>query len=164
MMPSACQSRKELRAIVLTLLFFLPLLVGCGSGDDDGRRLGDLIVGTWQRGWQEGDVEIEGDTELTPDDLAYDRFVFGGDGSYNGMVRDGSFKALDRQGTVLIEGTYRCDNHNLQLTFADSGGQRQTFLMQVLSFTDDAIRLCFQHEGGVTVRLVIRSYSSSSIP
>ena len=39
---------------------FLLLLASCGGGDDDGRRLGENIVGIWQRGWEEGDVVIEG--------------------------------------------------------------------------------------------------------
>ena len=43
------------RAACVAALFFL---IGCGSGDDDGRRLGEQIVGTWQRGWGEGDVVI----------------------------------------------------------------------------------------------------------
>ena len=68
----------------LATLFFL---LGCGTGDDDGRRLGDFIVGTWQRGWGEGDVVIEGNTDLEPENLAYDKFMFRADGSYNGMMR-----------------------------------------------------------------------------
>ena len=38
-------------ALVAALILF----TACGGGDDDGRRLGDMIVGTWQRGWGEGD-------------------------------------------------------------------------------------------------------------
>ena len=44
----------------LYLFLLLPLFVCCGSGDDDGSRLGEQIVGTWYRGWEEGDVEIIG--------------------------------------------------------------------------------------------------------
>ena len=32
-------------------IVFLLFFVSCGGGDDDGRRLGEVIVGTWQRGW-----------------------------------------------------------------------------------------------------------------
>ena len=55
------------------LLFLLSfLLLSCGGGDDDGQRLGEVIVGTWQRGWDKGDIVIDGDTELKPEDFAYD--------------------------------------------------------------------------------------------
>ena len=66
-------------------------LLSCGTGDDDGSRLGEQIVGTWYRGWEEGDVEIIGDVDLLPEDFIYHYFTFNGDGTYNGMVRDGSF-------------------------------------------------------------------------
>lgn len=49
------------RAAMVAALVFL---TACGGGDDDGRRLGEMIVGTWQRGWGEGDVVIDGDTDL----------------------------------------------------------------------------------------------------
>jgi len=45
---------------LLFIVFMLPLMLSCGVGDDDGERLGDYIVGTWLRGWEEGDVVIEG--------------------------------------------------------------------------------------------------------
>ena len=77
-------SKTTIRAVFLTALI---LLSACGSGDDDGRRLGELIVGTWQRGWGEGDVVFEGETELTPENFTYDKYEFHDDGSYNGMVR-----------------------------------------------------------------------------
>ena len=86
------------RAACLAALIFLP---ACGAGDDDGRRLGDIIVGTWQRGWGEGDVVIEGTTELNPEDFSYDKFVFRDDGSYNGMVRKGSFSAWSFSGSLI---------------------------------------------------------------
>ena len=74
-------SKKLLyRAACLAALLFV---FACGGGDDDGRRLGEVIVGTWQRGWGEGDVVIEGDTDLRPENFAYDQFVFNDDGSYN---------------------------------------------------------------------------------
>ena len=41
-------------------------LFSCSGGDDDGRRLGEVIVGTWQRGWNEGDIIIEGDPDVKP--------------------------------------------------------------------------------------------------
>lgn len=166
-MPALTHRLRELRAVALMLLFSWPLLVACGSGDDDGRRLGDILVGTWQRGWDEGDVVIEGMTDLAPENIAYDRFVFRGDGSYNGMVRQGSFTATDREGVPLLEGTYRCDNRNLRLEFTDGGGHRQAILAQVLSYTGDTVMLSYQHgDGSVTVRLVLRKraadgYSSS---
>ena len=72
--------------VLLTSLSFL----SCGAGDDDGRRLGDVIVGTWQRGWGDDDVIIEGDVDVKPHELSYDKFIFLGDGSYNGMLRKGS--------------------------------------------------------------------------
>ena len=79
----------------------LVFLTACGGGDDDGRRLGEMIVGTWQRGWGEGDVVIDGDTDLGPDNFTYDQFVFRGDGNYNGMVRKGTFTAYDTEGMVI---------------------------------------------------------------
>ena len=96
-------------------IIFLLLLASCGGGDDDGRRLGEVIVGTWQRGWGEGDVVIEGNTDLRPENFAYDQFVFNDDGSYNGMVRNGTFIAYDTHGSVIFEGKYQCDNHNMKL-------------------------------------------------
>ena len=105
-------SKTIIRAVFLTALILLP---ACGSGDDDGRRLGELIVGTWQRGWGEGDVVFEGETELTPENFTYDKFEFHDDGSYNGMVRKGTFIAYDTRGQIIFEGRYQCDNHNLKL-------------------------------------------------
>ena len=60
-------------------------LYSCDGGDDDGRRLGEVIVGTWQR----DEIIIDGDTSIKPEDLTYDLFYFYGDGDYNGMVRTG---------------------------------------------------------------------------
>ena len=123
---------KKLLLLLLPLLF----LTGCGGGDDDGRRLGDHIVGTWQRGWEEGDVVIEGDTEWRPEDFSYDLFVFRDDGNYNGMVRNGSFAAYDIFGDIIYEGNYRCDNNNLKLEFKDEEGIKRTILA-----LDDAMEL-----------------------
>ena len=135
----------------------LIFMLGCGAGDDDGQRLGELIVGTWQRGWGEGDVIIEGDTDLEPENFTYDKFIFMPDGKYNGMVRDGSFSAYDDFGDLIYDGTYRCDNNNLKLQFTDDGGHKQTILAQVLSFTDDTINLRYENEDyNVTVTLIIR--------
>lgn len=148
--------------MVLPLLFTIHCLlftVSCGTGDDDGRRLGELIVGTWQRGWGEGDVVIDGDTELQPRNLAYDYFVFNGDGSYNGMVRKGTFAAYDTFGDLVYDGTYQCDNNNLKLEPSSGEG---TILAQVISFTENTILLRYRNEAyDVTVTVVL--YSSSSM-
>ena len=93
-------------------MLFLPLFICCGSGDDDGSRLAEQIVGTWYRGWEEGDVEIIGDVSVAPEDFIYHYFKFNGDGTYNGMVRDGSFCAYDTYGDTIYAGTYKCDNDN----------------------------------------------------
>lgn len=138
--------------------FFLMLLmlVAC-TGDDDGRRLGEQIVGTWQRGWGEGDVIVEGETELGPENFTYDLFVFNNDGSYNGMVRNGSFISTDTDGDIVLEGSYQCDNHNLRLEFSDSEGDRQKILAQVVSFTEDTMVLQYViGDYGVTVTITLR--------
>ena len=147
-------SKALYRAACLAALLFL---CGCGGGDDDGRRLGEMIVGTWQRGWGEGDVIIEGDTDFQPEDFSYDLFVFKGDGNYNGMVRDGSFASYDEFGEVIYEGRYRCDNNNLKLEFTDEGGRKQTILAQVLMFTEDTLKIKYENEEyNVTVTMVLR--------
>lgn len=133
------------------------LMSACGGGDDDGRRLGEMIVGTWQRGWGEGDVIIEGDTDFEPENFSYDRFVFRSDGTYNGMVRDGSFSACDESGDIVYEGQYRCDNNNLKLEFTDEGGRKQTILAQVLMFTEDTLKIKYENEEyNVTVTMILR--------
>ena len=138
------------------LLFFL----GCTGGDDDGRRLGEMIVGTWQRGWGEGDVVIDGDTELQPENFTYDKFIFNNDGTYNGMVRKGTFVTIDKEGEVIFEGDYQCDNNNLRLEFLDEGGRKQKILAQIVSFTEHEILLRYDSaEWGVTVSLNIRKSS-----
>jgi hypothetical protein len=147
--------------------FLLPLfsflLSSCGSGDDDGRRLGELIVGNWQRGRDEGDVIIEGDTQWRPEDFIYDIFAFRNDGSYNGMVRNGSFTAYDVYGDVIYEGTYRCDNNNLKLEFNDESGRKQTILAQVLMFTEDTFVIKYENEeNSITVTITLRKTQSSS--
>ena len=60
------------------LLLFTPLFFfsSCGSGDDDGNRLAEQIVGTWYRGREEGDVEIIGDVDVAPEDFIYYYFTF----------------------------------------------------------------------------------------
>ena len=143
------------RAVCLTALLFL---FACGGGDDDGRRLGEIIVGTWQRGWNEGDVVIEGDTDLKPENFAYDRFEFHDDGSYNGMVRKGSFIAYDKEGYIIYEGNYQCDNHNLKLEPTTGEG---TLLAQVMSFTDNTLMLRYENEQyNVTVTFIVRKLST----
>ena len=136
----------------LTTIFILLLLSSCGSGDDDGNRLGEVIVGTWLRGWGEGDVVIEGSTELEPENLAYDHFIFHDDGTYNGMVRKGTFESFDTHGDLIFEGNYQCDNHNLKL---EPKGVA-TILAQVLSFTDTTIHLRYTNEEyDVTITLIV---------
>ena len=144
-------SKTIIRAVFLTALI---LLSACGSGDDDGRRLGELIVGTWQRGWGEGDVVFEGETELTPENFTYDKFEFHDDGSYNGMVRKGTFIAYDTRSQIIFEGRYQCDNHNLKLEPSTIEG---AILAQVVSFTDDTICLKYTFEEvDISVSLIIR--------
>ena len=138
-------------------------MTSCGTGDDDGRRLGELIVGTWQRGWGEGDVVIEGETDLKPENFTYDQFVFRGDGDYNGMVRKGTFSSYDTEGEVIYEGDYQCDNNNLKLQYLDEGGTKRTILAQIVSFTDDSIRIRYENEQyNVTVTFIIRKLNNES--
>ena len=153
--------------MVLPLLFTIHcslFTISCGAGDDDGHRLGDIIVGTWQRGWGEGDVIIEGDTDLEPMNFSYDKFEFRGDGSYNGMVRQGSFSAWDRFGSLIYEGAYQCDNNNMRLEYTDSEGVKRKILAQVTTFSDEAIWLRYENEDyGVTVSFVIRKAAPLSL-
>lgn len=147
----------------LLILLWPLLLMACGTGDDDGRRLGETIVGTWQRGWDEGDVIIEGDTDLEPDNFAYDQFVFRSDGTYNGMMRKGTFSAYDYRGRIIYEGDYQCDNNNLKLQYTEEGGTRRSILAQVTEFTDKAIRFRYEEEQHhVTVAFIIRKLSNES--
>ena len=144
-------SKVICRAACLAALLFT---LSCGGGDDDGRRLGEIIVGTWQRGWGEGDVIIEGDTELTPDNFTYDRFEFHADGSYNGMVRKGTFIAYDINGSVIFEGNYQCDNHNVKLEPISGEGN---MLAQVVSFTDNTLLLRYENDAyNITLTFIIR--------
>ena len=130
---------------VTFLLFLLTsLTTSCGSGDDDGGRLGEQIVGTWYRGWEEGDVEIVGDVDVAPEDFIYHYFTFAGDGTYNGMVRDGSFCAYDTYGDTIYAGTYKCDNDNLRLEYTN-GSQKQKIQARVLSFDDMTIKLEYKN-------------------
>ncbi len=149
------------RAVLMAALMFT---CSCGAGDDDGQRLGEYIVGTWYRGWDKGDVIIDGDTDLEPENFSYDKFVFMPDGKYNGMMRNGSFTAYDVFGDVIYEGTYRCDNNNLRLEFVNESGSNQKILAQVMSFTEDTITLRYENEEyNVTVTMIIRkNYSSST--
>lgn len=124
------------------------LIVSCGGGDDDGRRLGETIIGTWQR----GEVVIDGDTELQPEDIDLDKFIFQADGTYNGMVRQGSFVATDVEGENVMEGSYKCDNSTLRM---ESG--RQVIVAQVAAFSDDMIQLRYVNETyHVTISLTLR--------
>ncbi len=154
-------SKLLYRAVIMAALIFT---CSCGAGDDDGQRLGEYIVGTWYRGWDKGDVIIDGDTDLEPENFSYDKFVFMPDGKYNGMMRNGSFTAYDVFGDVIYEGTYRCDNNNLRLEFVNESGSNQKILAQVMSFTEDTITLRYENEEyNVTVTMIIRkNYSSST--
>ena len=59
-------SGKVWKLLLLLFTFhFSFLMTSCDGGDDDGRRLAEHIVGTWQRGWNEGDIIIEGDTTFS---------------------------------------------------------------------------------------------------
>ena len=143
-------------ALVAALILF----TACGGGDDDGRRLGDLIVGTWQRGWGEGDVVIEGDTDLDPENFTYDQFVFRGDGDYNGMVRKGTFSSYDTQGRVIYEGDYLCDNNNLKLQYLDESDVKRTILAQVVDFDESSIWIRYEEEQhNIAVTFIIRKLS-----
>ncbi|MBR1409742.1 MAG: hypothetical protein IJ580_01405 [Prevotella sp.] len=145
------------------LLFFPLMLMACGGGDDDGRRLGDQIVGTWQRGWGEGDVVIEGDTDLKPENFTYDQFVFRGDGKYNGMVRSGSFSSYDTDGDIIYEGEYQCDNNNLKLQYIDEDGTKQAILAQVVAFDNNSIRIRYEEERyNIAVTFIIRKLNNES--
>ena len=131
--------------ILFTIHCSLFTLISCGGGDDDGRRLGDSIVGTWQRGWGPGDVVIDGDTDLEPENFVYDQFVFRSDGAYNGMVRKGTFSSYDTEGEIIYEGDYQCDNNNLKLQYTDS------------------IRFRYEEEQyNITVTFIIRKLSNES--
>lgn len=141
---------------MLPLLLLSILFLSCAGGDDDGRRLGEMIIGTWQRGWNAGDVVIDGETDISPEDFSYDRFVFHDDGSYNGMVRKGTFLIMDTEGEVVFTGNYQCDNHNLKLESTGDEG-RQVILAQVISFTEDTIQLQYVNENfHVTISLILR--------
>ena len=143
--------------LLFTIHCSLFSLSSCGVGDDDGQRLGEYIVGTWLRGWGEGDVIIEGDTDLEPENFSYDSFIFMPDGKYNGMMRSGSFSAYDEFGDIIYEGTYRCDNNNLKLEYTNDSGGKQTILAQVLSFTEDTMTLRYENEEyNVSVTLILR--------
>ena len=164
-----CEEKIKAKKFVISCLILLTFslshlltFTSCGSGDDDGRRLGELIVGTWQRGWGEGDVVVEGDTNFQPGDFGFDLFIFHDDGTYNGMIREGSFSCYDEFGYVIYEGRYRCDNNNLKLTFTDEGGHKQTLLAQVLMFTEDTIKMKYEDEAyNVSVTMIIRKTERS---
>ncbi len=146
------------RAACLAALIFF---ASCGTGDDDGSRLGEQIVGTWQR----ADLQIEGDTDFVPEDFNNDLFIFNGDGSYNGMVRQGTCSSISRYGTVIFEGEYKCDNANLRIEF-DEDGTKRKILAQVVSFTDTTLLLQYKDDDyNITVRLLLnylgRDYSAS---
>ena len=148
---------------LLYLVFLLPLMLSCGVGDDDGERLGDYIVGTWLRGWEEGDVVIEGsplDEDgypiWTPERFTDSKYCFNDDGGYNGMVRTGSFYSLNIDGDTIYTGNYRCDNSNLQLNFMMQGRQRQ-ILAQVASFSETMMTIRYHYvESQLDITVIMR--------
>ena len=158
---------KLLRKVSLAGLLLL-LLTGCGVGDDNGERLGEYIVGTWQRGWGPGDVIIEGapepedpdDPGWTPERFSYDKFIFNGDGTYNGMIRTGTFTVLGKQGETIFTGDYKCDNSNLKMDFTNEDGQRGTILALVRSFTETTLIISYEAEelgaSGIRVQMTLR--------
>lgn len=128
------------------------LIIACGGGDDDGRRLGETIIGTWQR----GEVIIDGEADLNPEDINLDKFVFRADGDYNGMVRKGSFVTMDAEDKTVLEGNYKCDNSTLRLE-----SSQQVIVAQVMAFTDDTIQLRYVLESyHVTISLTLRKVSN----
>ncbi|MBP5778049.1 MAG: lipocalin family protein [Prevotella sp.] len=128
------------------------LIIACGGGDDDGRRLGETIIGTWQR----GEVIIDGEPDLNPEDINLDKFVFRADGDYNGMVRKGSFVTMDAEDKTVLEGNYKCDNSTLRLE-----SSQQVIVAQVMAFTDDTIQLRYVLESyHVTISLTLRKVSN----
>ena len=137
----------------------------CGGGDDDGLRLGEMIVGTWNRGWGPGDVVIEGNTDFKPEDFSYDYFIFKDDGTYNGMVREGSFSSYDEFGDLVYEGKYKCDNNNLKLEYVDEEGVNRKVLAQVLMFNEESLKIQYDYDSGgkkITVTMILRKGQSSS--
>ena len=153
-------SKMIYRVALLAALIFM---TACGTGDDDGRRLGDMIVGTWQRGWGEGDVVIEGDTNLKPENFTYDQFVFRGDGDYNGMVRKGTFSSYNTHGEVIYEGDYLCDNNNLKLQYLDESGVKRTILAQVVDFDESSIWIRYEEDQhNITVTFIVRKVSDKA--
>ena len=81
-----------------------------------------------------------------------DKFIFQADGTYNGMVRQGSFVATDVEGENVMEGSYKCDNSTLRM---ESG--RQVIVAQVVAFSDDMIQLRYVNETyHVTISLTLR--------
>lgn len=137
------------RAAIMAALF---LIIACGGGDDDGRRLGETIIGTWQR----GEVIIDGEPDLNPEDINLDKFVFRADGDYNGMVRKGSFVTMDAEDKTVLEGNYKCDNSTLRLE-----SSQQVIVAQVMAFTDDTIQLRYVLESyHVTISLTLRKVSN----
>lgn len=113
-------------------------------------------MGTWQRGTNPDDVVIDGDAELDPDELPIQELVFLGDGTYNGMVRKGSFQAFSQDGRMTSKGTYQCDNSNLRLEYLDEYDEKQKLLMQVISFTEQVVQLRYVMDAiGVTITVNI---------
>ena len=167
--PSKASKSITYRAsrLFALLALLLPLLSGCGVGDDSGERLGEYIVGTWQRGWGEGDVIIEGSPGeddpdgpiWTPDRFTYDKFIFKDDGTYNGMMRSGSFLVLGIEKDTVFTGSYKCDNGTLRMDFVNQDGMRGTIIALVRSFTEKTVVISYEAEevaSGLRVQFILR--------
>lgn len=153
---------------LFVLFALLCLLTSCGVGDDDGERLGEYIVGTWQRGWGEGDVVIEGDVGgddidgpiWTPEKFTYDKFIFKDDGTYNGMMRTGSFLVLGIEKDTIFTGSYKCDNSTLKLDYVNQDGLEGTIIALVRSFTEKTLIISYEAEelgaSGVRIQMILR--------
>ena len=149
-------SKYTLLYRVACLATLVLLFCSCGTGDDDGSRLGELIVGTWQR----ADLQIEGDTDFEPEDFTYDLFVFNGDGGYNGMVREGTFTSISKWGNVIFAGDYKCDNSTLRLEYDDEGTRRK-IVAQVMSYDEKTMMLQYNVEDyNITIRLLLNYLGS----
>ncbi len=164
--PLCCLGKRMMRTVTLLFLplcFFILPLISCGGGDDDGRRLGEQIVGTWLRGWNEGDVIIEGSEEYDPDNFDLDHLEFSADGTYNGMVRSGSFVAYNELNLIMYKGSYRCDNNNLKLEYTDTDGMQGVILAQVLSFSESEMWVKYTDDNSnITVTMVVRKAQAES--
>ena len=91
---------------------------------------------------------------------SYDKFIFNGDGTYNGMIRTGTFTVLGKLGETIFTGDYKCDNSNLKMDFTNEDGQRGTILALVRSFTETTLIISYEAEelgvSGIRVQMTLR--------